>query len=194
MQHVGRPKSFDEDLSAAWSIWLLDHELPEPPSTVVRGQSVPVARWAGPRFGAVLHVQWIWSLDQEEADDDYLATVVQVLRRRGDDWEVAGGEGGGSWEAPNLWTSPLAPTVVHFEGLSCSGERDWWCCATYGLAGAGAHFVEVEDDEGVTRLPAELRLSTFIAAFDGTTGATVRVLDSSEGVLAERAFDAVRPS
>jgi hypothetical protein len=142
----------------------------------------------------VLHVQWIWSLDQEEAFDDYLATVVQLLRRRGDGWEVASGEGGGSWEAPNLGTPPLPPTVVSLDGLSCSGEPDWWCCAAYGFAGPGAHFLEVEDDEGVTRLLAELRFSTFVAAFDGTIGATVRVLDSSEGVLAERTFDAVRPS
>jgi len=89
------PDSFDEDLMTDWSVWVLDHDLPDLPATVEIGESVPVARWAGPRFGAVLHLQWSWSDDH---DDDYLATEVELFRRDdGGCWEVANGSGGSDW-------------------------------------------------------------------------------------------------
>ena len=189
-----RPESFDENLSADWSIWVLDEGLPELPAVVARGESLPLARWAGPRFGAVLHVQWMWSPDPVEAPSDYLATTVQVLYRRGAAWELAGGEGGGLWDAPNLWAPPVRSSDVYFSGLSCSGGDGWYCCGAYGFAGSAAHFIEVVDTDGVTRLPAELAHSAFVVAFDGTAGATVKVLDSSQVLLAERTFDALSPA
>src|SRR4051812_19652836 len=73
-----RPPSFDEEYMTEWSEFVLDHGLPEFPATLQPGQSVPVARWAGPRFGAVLHVQWSWT---NEHENDVLVSEVQVFDR-----------------------------------------------------------------------------------------------------------------
>jgi hypothetical protein len=136
----------------------------------------------------------MWSEDPTESDQDYLSTFVQVFRREVTGWELAAGEGGGSWEGPNLWMPPLPTDVVLFGGVSCSGTENWWCCAVYGFAGGNTAFVEVEGTDGADRHPADLVLSTFVAAFDGRKPATVRTLDSSGTVLSERSFDAVRPT
>jgi hypothetical protein len=45
------PDSFDEDDAYLWCEWVLDHDLPELPDVLVKGESVPIARWAGPTFG-----------------------------------------------------------------------------------------------------------------------------------------------
>jgi hypothetical protein len=91
------PPSFDEELMTDWSKWVLDHELPSLPPAVAVGESVPIARWAGRHFGAVVHVQWSWSDDH---DDDYMATEIEVFRRSGDGWEASSGGGGGGWFDP----------------------------------------------------------------------------------------------
>ena len=49
-----KPASYDEDLMTDWSLWVLDHGLPDIPAAVAVGESVPVARWAGRRPGCRL--------------------------------------------------------------------------------------------------------------------------------------------
>jgi hypothetical protein len=55
-----------------WSLWVLEHGLPPLPTSVQKGDSVPVARWAGITVDAVLHVQWM--RDDDEPDDDFLGS------------------------------------------------------------------------------------------------------------------------
>ena len=173
------PLSFAWEYMDKWSLWVLDNGLPELPATVNLGESVPIARWSGPRFGAVLHV----SRDEDESDD-YLVTNVQVLWRIHQGWELSDGEGGSNWPGHNLAAPELPRRYVHFAHVHCSGNL----CAADGIAGAEAVVVELEDEDGVTRRPIESPLRAFIVAFDSRRVATVRVLDESGAVIAEHRY------
>src|SRR5438874_144532 len=86
------PPSWDEEYMTEWSLWSLLHGLPALPADVVRGESVPVARWVGPRYGAVMHVQWQWRLDADDAEeDDYIANEIELFMRRNGIWESSDG-------------------------------------------------------------------------------------------------------
>jgi hypothetical protein len=179
------PESFDEDLMTDWSLWVLDNELPTLPTDVRIGESIPIARWAGPRFGAVLHVQWIWSDDH---DHDYLASEAEVFRRTDDGWQSSGGEGGTDWFDPPFVRPQSIDRRDAFVGHIHVSGNGWVCAAVDGLAGADASQVEVTDSSGVTRHPIESPFGAFIACSDGTAVATLRILDATDTVLLEYAF------
>ena len=170
-----------------WSLWVLDNGLPALPPNVAVGESVPVARWNGREFGAVLHVQWRWS---DSHDDDELQNEIEVFRRRQGEptWEVATARGGGGWFSPPM-SRPVVPesnaTVTDF---FATGEGTWKCCAAYGFAGSKASLIEVTDSAGVTRSPLESPLGVFVVAADGEMPATVRVLTEGGSVLLSRVF------
>lgn len=108
-----QPGSFDEELMGDWSLWVLDHGVPELPNTVSVGELVPVAYWVGPAFGAVLHVQWRWG---DPEDEDYLISEVEVFLRTPSGWQCSMGGGGGAWfdlplQRPHL--DPRGAGVVH---------------------------------------------------------------------------------
>jgi hypothetical protein len=184
LQHL--PSSFDEDLMEDWSFWVLDNGLPPLPTHVKPGESVPVARWAGPRYGAVLHIQWTWSDDHE---DDSLSTETQVFLRRGDSWEVANGQGGAGWfDPPFVRPAHFGRGEVAIGNRFFAGESDWSCCAVDGLVGADAVAIEVADADGVTRRAVESPFGAVIACSDGDHEATFRVLDAQEHVLGSGRF------
>jgi hypothetical protein len=181
-----QPPSFDEDFMEDWSFWVLDNGLPPLPARVEVGESVPVARWVGPRFGAVLHIQWMWSDDHV---DDSLSTETQVFIRRGDSWGVAGGQGGSGWfDPPFVRPARVRPGDVAIGHQFFTSEGDWSCCAVDGLVGANAVAIEVEDREGVTRRPIESPFGAVIACSDGSHEATFRVLDAEAHVLGSGRF------
>jgi hypothetical protein len=181
---MAQPASFDEELMTDWSLWLLDHGLPELPERVELGQSVPVARWAGRRFGAVLHLQWNWSDDHE---DDYLATEVELFCLTESGWEAASGGGGSNWPFEPPLTRPVVPAAsAEFWGETGSGELGWSVVAFDGLSGTDATAVEVTDSDGVTRQSVDSPLGVVLAAFDATKPATVRVIAYDGRTLASR--------
>jgi hypothetical protein len=180
------PSSFDEDLMEDWSFWVLDHGLPPLPHRVNVGESVPVARWAGPRVGAVLHIQWRWS---DEHDDDHLTTETQAFRRRGTAWEVANGQGGTGWfDPPFVRPSHIGPTDVVIGGQFFASEVGWSCSGVDGIVGVDAAAIEVEDSDGVTRRPIESPFGAVIACSDGADEATFRVLHADGRVLGAGRF------
>lgn len=183
-----KPASYNEDLMTDWSLWVLDHDLPDLPAAVPVGESVPVARWAGPRFGAVLHLQWSWRDDHD--DDAYLMTEIQVFRRDADGrWEAAMNTGGSDWAAEWPLTRPdVPPDYAELGGQFYSGERDWSFSAFDGQAGVNAALVEVADADGVTSRPIDSPLGIVLAAVDGSQPARIRVLDADGRVLATRNF------
>lgn len=162
-----------------WSVWVLDHGLPEPPRSVDRDQSVPVARWVGPRFGAVLHVRWFHT---GGPDEDFLAADVQVFHREGDRWAAAPVRGGTDWHEPPFERPPWSgPRAVEFMGdHRYSGVEEAWAVgAVHGVAGCDAAWVEVIDGDGATRHRVESRFGAFVACSDGRELAMVRVLDGA---------------
>ena len=80
-----------------WSLWVLDHGLPELPEGVANGESVPVARWVGPEFAAVLHVYFRPGDEGDPDDAASLETETEVSRRTGVRWEDSRGSGGSNW-------------------------------------------------------------------------------------------------
>jgi hypothetical protein len=177
--------TFDEDLTTDWSLWVLGSGLPPLPAVVHRGETVPVAYWDGPRFGAVVHVQWMWS--DENPNEDYLATEVQVFARTSHlGWEVSDGEGGGHWPGPNLGSPPIGARDVHLTHLHVSGSALWRCAAASGFAGEDAAVLTIEDTSGTTRRPISSPVRAIVAAFDAQDTAVVRVLTHSGAVLFEK--------
>lgn len=170
-----------------WSTWVLDHGLPELPQEVQIGESVPVARWAGPRFAAVCHLQWMWSDGHEE---DYLATETELFRHTASGWEVANGSGGSDWPLdPPLRRPATPPGYAQLGGQTCAGEEGWYCCALVGLAGPEAAVVQVTDDDGDTRREVDSPLGILIAAVDASRPASVTVLDGMGNVLLTKHFE-----
>jgi len=168
-----------------WSLWVLEHGLPAPPDALDDGEALPIARWVGPRFGAVLHISRY--LDDEDSERR-IDTEVEVFCRSGESWEQSYGSGGSSWYDPPLIRLPLQPRQAFTSHQHCSGNEDWYCCAIDGVAGVDAAWVEVLDADGTTRRPIESALGAFIACSDGKRDAVVRVLDASGVVLVEFSF------
>ena len=92
-----RPPSFHEDEAYEWCEWVLDRGTPRLPEMLNKGEVVPIARWVGPEFGAVLRTEWSWSDDPEPWRSDELWSVVQVFRRTATGWEGSSGDGGSGW-------------------------------------------------------------------------------------------------
>ncbi len=168
-----------------WGAWVLDDGLPALPTDVAVGESVPVARWCGPRYGAVLFVEWSWSEDHE---DDSLRSEVQIYRRAPDRWEPSNGSGGGGWFDPPLVPPPVPPRAADLWHFHASGGDDWRGCAAFGLAGSDAAVIEVSDVDGLTRRPIESPIGALVVCSDATAPAIARVLDRQGQVLTERAF------
>jgi hypothetical protein len=181
-----RPESFDERYMTAWSEWVLDHGLPAMPETVRIGESVPVARWAGPRFGAVLHVQW--NSDPDDVDEDNFISDVQVFDRIETGWRVYGAQGGTDWFDPPLERPSVDPQFAAIGGTFVAGEDGRACLAVEGLAGVTATEVEVVDRDGVLRRPIDSPLGVFIVALDAHADAVVSVIDTAGVVLASQSI------
>lgn len=104
-----QPPSFEWEWMSDWSEWVLDHGLPPLPETLADGEVVPIPRWAGARFGAVLHVSRYWD---EEDGEDRLDSEIEVFRRTETGWESSDGGGGGGWFDPPFERPGLAPRGV----------------------------------------------------------------------------------
>ena len=168
-----------------WSEWVLDHGLPPLPPVLGDDEVVPIARWAGARFGAVLHVSRYWD---EEDGEDRLDSEIEVFRRTEAGWESSNGGGGGGWFDPPFERPGLEPREVIGGHEHGSGGPEWSCCSVDGLAGEDAAWVEVVDAAGVERQPIESPFGAFIACSDGQQPATVRILDAKETVLLSWTF------
>jgi hypothetical protein len=186
------PASFDEDHMDEWSLWVLENGLPELPISVKKGESVPVARWAGHTVGAVLHVQWMWEHDDSDAhhrapeDDDFLASEVTCFYRVDGAWQEGNGSGGSGWYSPVFERSDLIGAAETREfGLHGEGSC---CLAPYGITGTAARFIEVETGGRVERAPLESPIGAWVAAWEPVSTATVRILGEGDELLYSRAY------
>ena len=178
------PPSFDDAWFDEWCLWVLDNGLVALPDVLLVGESVPVARWSGRRFGAVLQVQW---------DEDSVApgTEVQTYGRTDTGWEAAAGSGGGGWFDPPLARPAVSATIAevfHFHASGGGEPVGWGCCAAYGVAGAAAAWVEVVDADGTSRAAVESSLGVFVVAADRASSALVRILQADGTVMCEVPF------
>jgi hypothetical protein len=158
-----RPASFDEELMSDWSIWVLDNGLPELPTTVEVGWSVPIARWVGETVGAVLHVQWRWD---ESHEDDEVQSEVELLPRTANGWEYPSGSGGTGWlDPPLVRPGPhrgryVFPMGMH--GYVADGEGPW--AATYGVTAYPVAALDVQVGNASIDCPIESSIGAWIVA------------------------------
>lgn len=176
------PSSFGEEEAYSWCLWVLDHGLPELPVGIAKGESVPVARWAGPEFGAVLRVEWAWSPDQSISGPDELVSIVQVFRRTVQGWEDTLADGGSGWLDPPLQRPPIVPRGVHMGNLHSSGAADWRCVARYGVVGRDVASAELSCGDDVITREVESTIGAVIVASDGLRPSIVR-LKSTDGTV-----------
>lgn len=173
---------------------VLDRGLPPLPSELAPDSDFPVARWAGPRFGAVLRV---WrepsAEDLDEGDSEY-DNDVQVFRRTAEGWEPSDGSGGSDWFDPPFERPEIGSSEVLISGQFSRFAPDWPCCAIYGVAGADARVVEVTDADGVMRTPVESPIGAFIVCSDARSSAVLRIYDGSGNLLLEETFVDIRSS
>jgi hypothetical protein len=187
---MAAPDSFHQDHADEWAQWVLDDGLPELPPEVRVGECVPVACWAGPRFGAVARVEW-WLDDDGDADEGP-SLMSEDFRRTADGWEQSGHAGGEGCEA--LLARPECdPRFAEVLGWSESSASGWECRSVDGMAGSDAAFVEVEDADGVTRTPFTSPVGVFVACMSTTADAVLRVLDGRERPFFEQRFDRLPP-
>lgn len=182
------PPNFDEEWMTEWSLWVLENGLPDLPDRVATGESVPVAYWAGPRFGAVLHVKWSWSRHHR---NDQLQSEIEPFRRVANQWESSGAGGGTGWYDPPLARLDLGPREAFTGGTftqSHLGDRGKGICIIDGVAGTDAAFVEIGTDVGVVRRRLDSPLGVFVAATNLGRAASLRVLDAEGQTLLEQPF------
>jgi hypothetical protein len=174
-----------EDMS--FEAFIPETPLPLLPQDLDEGQVEIIARWAGPRWGALLYVI-NRGLDEElgEATVDLDATS---FRRVPGGWQESISGGGGAWwttERPLLRRPELPPRIwqlLHFH----SGPDDGWHAPwAYAVAGDEAAWVEVTDIDGTVRRPLEAPLGYFVIAWNGDGPAQVEVLDQAGSSLGRR--------
>jgi hypothetical protein len=180
------PGSFDESLMTEWSLWVLDNGLPHLPNEVAVGCSVPVAHWIGPRFGAVMHLQWSWS---EHHGSDMFGSEIELFHRLGQDWEVADGGGGSSGGIDARLDRVAVPAgFAAIRGTtSFVGDR-WSCTAVDGVTGRSARWVRLEDSDGVTVRSLDSPLGFLLVATEAGSEACVVVTDADGGEMLRHRF------
>jgi hypothetical protein len=151
-QWPGPPSSFHESVIDDWCEWVLDNGLPATPEKLGRDEAVPVARWAGERWGAVMYLEW-WEADEDDPDDeDFISTEVQPYRRTASGWEPAAGSGGSNWPSSGTRIArvEVPDRAAHLGGETgnVSYDGSWYCVALEGFVGRDAATVTVVDESG----------------------------------------------
>jgi hypothetical protein len=174
---AGRPPSFHHEYSDGWATWVLDNGLPDLPQALGEDDEVPIAYWAGPKFGAVLFRSW-WSggeegsIDEErDVNDEHYAYV-----RTASGWEAIGGSGGSAGPERD----PLRPRA-HPDRLAYLGG-EWLNGPVRGVTGsvgAAAQTIELVDQHGRTARRIEAPLGLVIVCFDALDEVMIRVLDAA---------------
>jgi hypothetical protein len=186
-----RPGSFDEKLMTEWSLWVLDHGLPPLPDRVASGESVPIAYWAGPLIGVVLHVQGT-SADPDNGEPARFETDIECFRRADDHWEGVNARGGTDWP---LGASPARMQVarghVSFGGEMLATGDGPACAAVDGVVGTDATWIETTDHTGTVRRRVEAPLGVVVVGVPADRPVTIRVLGHDDNELGGHTLDPV---
>ncbi len=184
----------DPPSSNPWyeEVSILENGVPSLPATLGNDDAVPVARWTGPRFRAVLFVEWSKVGNDAER---YLSSEIYVFQRVEDGWESMNTGGGAGWFDPPFVRPSLdadfAALVHAHSGAEPADPTEglrWMYTSAYGYAGTAARTVEVEDDDGIVQREIESPLGVFIVVADGTRPAVVRVRRGDGSLLLEEQF------
>jgi hypothetical protein len=190
------PRSFHNQYTHDWALWVLEHGLPELPTVLDDDDEVPIAYWAGLRCASVIFRSW-W----EPLVDDFpegwslplgreVNTEHYSYRRSSRGWVATGSTGG---EAGPIG-DPLAPASVqprdaHVGGGFVEGGIDGGVAGVVGIAGGEANLIELKvDGEAPMRRSLQAPLRWFVVCFEPSDSGTLRVLDGQDRPLFEQAF------
>lgn len=183
---IGSSLEGPEELDPDWG-HVLELGLPRLPDTLQVGEAVAVARWVGPCYGAVR----VFSRCIDEDGEDEVWDDAFLFRRIDGGWDEVstGGAAGPSGDDPLGRKS--SDTRTPYLSQSTSYGRS--CVCFEGAAGADARWLEVEDADGLTRMPIESEAGHLIACGSGdtVTALTVRVIGQDGTVLLEEGFHAI---
>lgn len=177
------PPSFNAEYSDDWARWVLDHGLPVLPDALGEDDEVPIAHWAGPRFGAVVFRRW-WP--EEDRDGPLVDDNVVLLEWVASEWRPLNADGGTAGSLPDPMTRPpMSIGEVQITGQTGSdGVR-----AVDGLVGEGVRYIELDDGGGLTRKDVEAPLGVFVVCFAASHQVNVRFLDQEGACIREHRFD-----
>ena len=144
---------------------------------------MPVARWAGLEFAAVLRIEWAWaSWVTEDPSDDELVSVIQILRRTVAGWEESSDDGGGGWFDPPLRRPKGNNREVRIGGLHLSGWQDVMGGALWGNVGSDVTTLDLITENGIESRQVESAIGAFVVAFDASASAVFR-MSTSDGTI-----------
>ena len=178
-----RPPSFDAEYSEDWARWVLRHGLPELPDALGEADEVPIACWAGPRFGAVVLRRW-W--DDDDGDRSLVDDNVVLFERVESDWRPLNGDGGAAGPLLDPMARPLMPAgEVRITGETGSDSVR----AVDGVVGEGVRYIELDEGGGPIRRAIEAPVGVFVLCFAASDEAKVRFLDQDEACIREHQFE-----
>ena len=183
-----RPDSFDAASSTDWSLWVLEHGLPDLPDRLAGGESVPVASWTGPDSAAVLHLRrrpMSGPGDPQDPDEPFTEVDVEVFERQSDGWAPAASGGAGGWSDPSLTRVAVPADHASLSGAVGGGWLELQHFALWGEVGTAAATLEVEQDGITTRRPVVAPLGWMVVSAAVGGPFTARVRDGSGRVLTE---------
>lgn len=178
-----------EELFEASDAALLDAPVAPLPDDVEEGEGVVIARWAGPRWGALLYV--INNGLDEELGEVAVDLDATSFRRVSGGWQESSSSGGGGWwttEKPLLRRPEIAPRTWALHHFHSGPDDGWHAPWAYGVASAEVAWVEVTDIDGAVRRSLEAPLGYFVVAWNGEGPATVELLDAGGSSLGRAAL------
>jgi hypothetical protein len=164
---------------------VLERGLPDLPLQVNVGEAVPIAYWAGPKYGAVVCV--VRYEPDMFTEDFHVDEDVHCFHRMTEGWTRFNADGGTNWP-PGSDLSRLqyeADYANLSEQLSVS-EDDLHCTAVSGVVGRDASWVEVSDVDGTQRQPVQAPLGVVVVCVRTDADVTIRILDQDDALLATR--------
>ena len=182
------PTSFDRSLTTAWSLWVLDHELPDLPADVGPDESVPVACWAGATCAVVLHVR---------REGNAYVDAFDLFVRGPEGWEPQEVGGGSDRPAPPFAAAEFPARTAELYGeLTYSRGDGVHVRSVDGAARAeGTVFMEIQRGDDLEREPVASSFGAVVAAWVQQPGdqrtTIVRVVDEEHRTLTTASFDAL---
>jgi hypothetical protein len=172
------PPSFASSLSRDWDQWVLSNGLPDLPERLNPHESVPIAYWTGPEFGAVMHIVDC-DHDRDCEHDEHYATDERCFRRTPHGWEPASLSAGSDWPGGTSSRIRVPADYVEFDdypGMVTDLEHGWRCVTVTGLIGRDAAWIELTQAAETTRRRMDAASGVFIVAMSGARPADLKIL------------------
>lgn len=180
-----RPTDFSEVSIPGWCDWVLDHGLPPLPDHIRVGETIPVAYWAGPEFGAVTVIRR-HEPDPIRGEDTDVSQDTYCFRRTATGWDQATGDGGTNWPTgPDLSPLDVPSTFAALGGYLTVTEDGWRCTAVDGVVGRDAAWIEVVDSTTTTRRPVAAPIGVIVVCVSCGIDSTIRVLAADDSELGQ---------